>query len=204
VDDSCPLDSIRTIWDDSTNVAYSTGDLGCLNTYCCDAALYFVKSKYDYLVYFAFITAILGIINYITLVSLITFLQLYTVKRLAHDIQEKVFLILLGAVTLGALLFVAIGIHGPKFFPMLSLDQKYPSLTPVYIENRFVFFDGYFDIFNVIIQEDDSPCGLLCNPVIYNVQLSVNNGVVRFNPAFATDQVTILQNRQTTTNGYIL
>ena len=204
VDQGCPLDSVRTIWDDSQNVAYGAGDMGCINTYCCDAALYYVKSKYDYLTYFTLITAILGIINYTTLVSLITFLQLYTLKRLVHDIQEKIFLVLLLLVSVGTILFLIIGVHGPRFFPELSLPQKFPSLSPVYIENRFVYFDGYFDIFNVIIQEDDSPCGILCNPITYNVELSVNNGMVRFNPAFANEQVTILQNRLTTTGGYTL
>jgi hypothetical protein len=79
VDDSCPLDSVRYIWDDSMNVEYDMGNMGCLNGFCCDAVLYYVKSKYDYMVYFTFISAILGFTNYTTIISLITFLNLYTI-----------------------------------------------------------------------------------------------------------------------------
>lgn len=40
--------------------------------------------------------------------------------------------------------------------PQLELKEEYirTEMTPILIESRFETFDGYFDIFNIIITED--------------------------------------------------
>jgi hypothetical protein len=73
--------------------------VGCLNDQCCEATLYFVKAKYDYLVYFAILSTFIGFANYVTLVALITFLSNYSLRRLTHDVQEKIMgYLMIGAV----------------------------------------------------------------------------------------------------------
>ncbi len=61
---------------------------------CCDSTLHYVIDKYDYLVFFTMLLSIIGFINYTTLVSLITFLQIYVKNKLEHGRFEKVMLIL--------------------------------------------------------------------------------------------------------------
>lgn len=52
------------------------------------------------------------------------------------------------------------------------------------VEDRFLKFDGYFDIFNIIVREDTSTCGTGCGTLSYLVNLEVNKGILRFNPSF--------------------
>lgn len=81
------------------------------------------------------------------------------------------------------LLYVLIRIPaGPSFMPYITLDSD-PSLQAGIIEDRFLNFDGYFDIFDVVIREDNSPCGLACSPLTYLVDLEVNKGVLRLDPS---------------------
>lgn len=67
-------------------------------------------------------------------------------------------------------------------------------MNPVNIESRFVVFDGYFDIFNILISEDNAPCGSRCSIIDYTVTMSVNDGVLRFNPLFNPSIITLIQN----------
>jgi hypothetical protein len=97
---------------------------GCLNDFCCESVLYFVKGKYDYLIYFAFLSSVLGIINYTTLVSLMTFLSLYTVKRLAHNLQEKFMGIMILIVTVVTIVYLIFGVQpGPTMMPFIHATQ---------------------------------------------------------------------------------
>lgn len=73
------------------------------------------------------------------------------------------------------------------------------------MEERFLSFDGYFDIFDIVIREDTAACGNSCSQVSYFVELEVNKGFLRFNPAADTSKVTIIQNRVKPDNeGFIL
>lgn len=76
---NCTQDQIRYVWEDEfwkgnpDRIGFSSnGFVGCLNNFCCDSALYFVKAKYDYMVFFAMISAFLGLANYSTLIAFIT------------------------------------------------------------------------------------------------------------------------------------
>lgn len=97
----------------------SAGNVGCLNKYCCEAALYFVKGKYDYMVYFAMISAFLGLANYSTLIAFLTFAQNFTIKRLKHNFQEKVIFVIFTLISIAGLIFVIVGPTGPNFMPAL-------------------------------------------------------------------------------------
>ena len=63
------------------------------------------------------------------------------------------------------------------------------DLKAGHIEDRLIHFDGFFDIFDVIIREDTSPCGRGCSELSYLVDLEVNKGVLRFNPSFDFSQI---------------
>jgi hypothetical protein len=139
---------LRTVWESSDSEGLAS--IGCINSYCCDAALYYVKSKYDYLVYFTFVAAFLGLINYATLVLLISFLSLYTIKRIRHGRHEYAIGIAILATLIGTVIFLIVGISGPHFFPYLTTSTT-ASSTVIEVESRFYEFDGYFDIFNIVI-----------------------------------------------------
>lgn len=64
--------------------------IGCLNSYCCEAALYYMKFKYDLIVYFSAVLTIIGLLNYSVMVGLIAYVKLYTVRRLQHGSDERI------------------------------------------------------------------------------------------------------------------
>ena len=180
----CSVESLRYVWEEPLETGIDKSTVGCLNEYCCDATLYYVKSKYDYLVYLSLLTAILGFANYFTLVSMITYFSLYTVRRLTHSLEEK----LMGLLMILAIVMTVLYSHislpdGPTFMPYLTNEQRANS-TVALIEDRFLSFDGYFDIFDIIIWEDKKACGSSCSELSYLVTLEVNKGYLRFNPAF--------------------
>jgi len=60
-----------------------------------------------------------------------------------------------------------------------------------------LLFDGFFDIFDVVIKEDQSYCaqfGQGCGDIKYRVSLEVNKGSLRFNPACIQSSVQITSN----------
>ena len=85
----------------------------------------------------------------------------------------------MGAIFFGSFLFFCIGPSGPDFFPYVTLDDadsgvaSDTSILP--IDERFFNFDGYFQIYNVEITEDDSACSSsTCNPIEYETTVQVN------------------------------
>jgi hypothetical protein len=57
-------------------------------------------------------------------------------------------------------------------------------MTP---NQSYLNFDGFFDIFDVLIKEDQTYCqqfGQGCGQITYQVSLDVNRGSLRFNPSY--------------------
>lgn len=52
--------------------------------------------------------------------------------------------------------------EGPSFMPNLTVGEIDQSVRPTIIEERYLSFNGYFDIFDIIIREDRRPCGNNC------------------------------------------
>ena len=68
-------------------------------------------------------TSVLGLVNYTTLVSLITFLQIYTVKRLDHNLFEKFLGILMIIMAVACGVYMAMGVpEGPDQMDISRLD----------------------------------------------------------------------------------
>jgi len=150
---------VRQVWE--SQKALATPPVGCLNEKCCSNALYYAKSKLDYLAFFSFLYAVLGIINQALLASLISFLQLFTLKRVHHGFGEFLLLISLfviaGATIFGSWFSTP---QGPSFMPYLRIegtDWQFGK-DPTYIPSSLLDFDGYFDIFDIRINEDSSAC----------------------------------------------
>jgi hypothetical protein len=95
-------------------------------------------------------------------------------------------------VTIGCLLFVMIGEPGPTMMGHLDLEKPFVNIHPVSIEPRFVEFDGYFDIFNIMITEDNAPCGTKCSPLDFTVTMTINDGILRFNPSYDSSSITLI------------
>jgi hypothetical protein len=97
--------------------------IGCLNAMCCDEAKYFVKSKYDYLVYFSILLVVLGFANYILLIVLFTHLQMFSVKRLKHEKEEKALgIIKILALVVGVFYAIVNPTAHPTFMPNIHLN----------------------------------------------------------------------------------
>jgi uncharacterized membrane protein len=202
-DEGCEIEQLRNVWEEEIYGGTGLGSIGCINQYCCEAALYYVKEKYDYLVYFTLVAAILGFVNYGTLVSLISFLSLYTIKRIKHTKEEIVVGVLMALTILATIIFCIIGVSGPTFFPYLSTSVD-SSLRPIYIEERFIEFDGYFDIFDIVIREDTSMCNPKCSQIMYSVDLTVSAGTVAFDDDYSKSGITILVDAVSGDSGYEL
>ncbi len=86
----------------------------------------------------------------------------------------------------------------------LKLQDAFINSNPVNIESRFVEFDGFFDIFNVNIEEDNSPCGSKCNTLEYTVTMTVNDGILRFNPSLDKAVITVVQDTTDSDGGYVI
>ena len=117
--------------------------------------------------------AILGIANYTTMVSLITFLQVYQEGYpLRHEKQEKRmrWLTVIIPVVIIAY-YIYDGPAPPVYMHNISIAQPDNNLPPTTIDSRFLDFDGYFDIFDIVIHEDTRPCSPSCAPLIYLVDL---------------------------------
>jgi hypothetical protein len=106
----------------------------------------------------------MGLTNYSLLTVLITHLQMFTVRRLAHGVEEKgiggFMLFFLG---FGGIYLIMNSFAGPNLMPNLTLPSSYEITPPPAIDSRFLEFDGYFDIFDIIIREDITPCGASCS-----------------------------------------
>jgi hypothetical protein len=77
-----------------------------------------VRSKYDLLTYFAFLTLGLGLGNYCLMVILISYLKLYTVRRVEHSKDERVMvMIMLFAVICVFLYMLVADNYGPTYNP---------------------------------------------------------------------------------------
>jgi hypothetical protein len=130
------MDSIRSVWEDKEKGENN----GCLNRFCCDATLYYAKSKFDLLVYFSIILAIFGVTNYTISVSLITFLDLYTIKRLVHDKKETAIGIAILLVKILCIIFAVFLYKMPDFYPYIKFQSLTtdPSFKPIDIESRYL------------------------------------------------------------------
>jgi len=83
---SCDLEALRYVWEDEVSNDGSSTTVGCLNEECCESTLYYAKRNIDLLIYFSLLLSVLGIANYIILITLITYLQMFTARRLVHGI----------------------------------------------------------------------------------------------------------------------
>ena len=72
---------------------------------CCDTTLHYVQDKYDYLVFLTMLLSIIGFLNYTTLVSLITFLQIYIKNKLDHGKFERLLAILTIIIPIAAIIY---------------------------------------------------------------------------------------------------
>eukprot|EP00347_Sterkiella_histriomuscorum_P022128 403331584 len=211
---NCTIDATRLVWEDQNSEDFrpetSTQNVGCLNDMCCDATLQYVRAKFDYLIYLCILIGILGIVNYTTLVALMTFLQIYVSKRLNHGYQEKIIAILVCGAPIVALFYMIVLLpKGPTYMSNLGVGQIDELVRPTLIEDRYLEFNGYFDIFDIIIREDRRPCGIQCKDLDYLINLEVNKGVLRLNPSFDKSTISITQNsavvdQNTKTQGYQL
>ena len=66
--------------------------------------------------------------------------------------------------------------------PNLNVGEVDEIIRPTNIDRKYLEFDGYFDIFDIIIREDTRPCGNNCNDLAYLVNLEVNKGILRLSP----------------------
>ena len=90
-------------------------------------------------------TSVLGLVNYSTLVSLITFLEVYTVKRLEHNLFEKFLGILMIMIAIACGVYMAMGVpEGPEQMEISRLDLSEVNVKGAHIDDRYVNFDGFF------------------------------------------------------------
>lgn len=177
---------------------------------CCDATLEFVRGKFEFLIYFCILIGVLGIVNYTTLVALMTFLQIYLSRKLTHGLQEKVIAFMVGAIPVFTFFHIIVLLPaGPSYMPNLTVGEVNEIIKPTVIDERYSTFDGYFDIFDIIIREDRRSCGSACKDLDYLISLEVNKGILRLNPAYDKSSVQITQqtaivNKDTKAQGYQL
>ncbi|CDW91272.1 UNKNOWN [Stylonychia lemnae] len=193
---NCSLDATRLVWEEQYSDKWDQQKkVGCLNNQCCEATLQYVRSKFDYLIYLSLLLPILGFANYTTLVTLMTYLQIYVNRQLSHGHQEKTMISMILAVPVIAIFYIVVAMQpGPSFMPNLNVQQFDEIIRPANIDQKYINFDGYFDIFDIIIREDKRSCGNSCIDLAFLVSLEVNKGILRLNPEFDKDLVSITQN----------
>ena len=86
------------------------------------------------LLYFTYLGAILAFLNYVILVSLITFLSLYTIRRITHIFQEKLFGLVIIFIAIIGIVMAFVGFSSPEFYPHLHLKHVDHNMNPVKIE----------------------------------------------------------------------
>ncbi len=107
--------------------------------------------------------------------------------KLEHGLAENIIGGFLAFISVAAILGAIIGdfssIDYLQVMPNLLQPSTLPlpgDTTPFKIAERYGSFDGYFDIYDVVIREDDSPCtfestvNTMCGDIIYSVELTVN------------------------------
>ena len=82
----CTLEATRYVWEDQYTDDTIDFLVGCLNDYCCDSTLYYVKGIFDLLIYFLFLLSVIGIFNYMVLAALTAYLNKMTTHRLVHGL----------------------------------------------------------------------------------------------------------------------
>lgn len=161
---------MRLIWEDQME-GTDKASYACLNGYCCDSALYYVKGKYDLFAYFGFLLAAIGLINYIIIVSLISFSRLYLGDRLSHGKDERGMGVCMLLAIVLTLCFVAISpSEGPTYNPFRT-SPHYPSGQTFKVEKRFNEFDGFFETSDIIVRENREPCMNHCRDLTFRASL---------------------------------
>jgi len=136
--------------------------LGCLNAFCCESSLYYVRKKFDVLSFFCFVISFVGFVNYCLMINLISYIEIYSEKRIDHGIEETVIVGIMTFFTFLAIALSALGSgSGPSFNPFLEVKTVLMT-DPFKIDKRFVDFDGFFDIADIKIIENRKPCGKFC------------------------------------------
>lgn len=87
-----------------------------------------------------------------------------------------------GAPVLALFYMIVLLPRGPSYMPNLTVGEIDMLIRPTVIEDRYLQFDGYFDIFDIIIKEDRRPCGTSCRDLDYYINLEINKGILRLNP----------------------
>lgn len=165
---------MREAWEhDLTTTKKKKSDeqaLGCLNAYCCESSLYYVRKKFDNLSFFCFVLAFIGFINYCLMVNLISYIEIYSEKRLTHGLEETIIGGIMAFLTFISLAIAALGSgSGPSFNPFLEVKSELFT-NPFAIDQRFIDFDGFFDIADIRIIENRKPCGHFCEDLEYKVE----------------------------------
>jgi hypothetical protein len=68
--------------------------------------------------------------------------------------------------------------EGPSFNPFIKAVSVLETQN-FKVSERFDFFDGYFELADIIIRENRDPCGLHCQDLNYRVAVQVEEGFFR-------------------------
>lgn len=172
--------------------------MGCLNTACCSGIKSEIISPFSDLYGILILMCTFGFLSYISVVALFTTLQKGNRQIPKHALLEKVLAGLFATIGVLSALFIFMNRASEGNFHVMENLLTAPALesqkNPLKIDERYLSFNGFFDIFDIVIREDTDPCiklGGSCGSLTYQVSLEVNKGLLRFNPLFDQTRVTI-------------